>query len=134
MLHVCVCFSPFAIKSALDFFEGMRGASERNGFGSSFFIHSRSPCATEGTHIFFSCAYLLRIVTVFDLPACGQPYSVFGVCACLARVCLLLALANSLPGPMQCLYLEQKTTYKFLQFRRSNALPFFHCLFDLNDI
>ena len=31
---MCVCFSPFAIKSALDFFEGMRGASERIGFAS----------------------------------------------------------------------------------------------------
>ena len=34
LLHVCVCFSPFAIKFALDFLEGMRGASERIGFAS----------------------------------------------------------------------------------------------------
>ena len=36
-------------------------------------------------------------MTVSDLPARGQPHSVFWVCACLARVCLLPALANSLP-------------------------------------
>ena len=60
-------------------------------------IFLRSPRATEGMHIFFSYAYVFAYVTVFDLPARGQPHSVFGVCACLARVCLLLALANSLP-------------------------------------
>ena len=65
-------------------------------FFLSFFL-SRSPRATEGMHIFFSYAYVFAYVTVFDLPARGQPHSVFGVCACLARVCLLLALANSLP-------------------------------------
>ena len=38
----------------------------------------------------------IAYVTDFDLPARSQPYAVFGACACLVRVCLLLAFANSL--------------------------------------
>ena len=49
------------------------------------------------TLYFFHMHVFLAYVTIFDLPARGQPHSVFGVCAYLARVCLLLALANSLP-------------------------------------
>ena len=47
---MCVCFSPFAIKSALDFFEGMRGASERIGFASCY-INQREENAKNSNHI-----------------------------------------------------------------------------------
>ena len=53
-------------------------------------------------------------VTVSDLPARGQPHSVFGVGACLARVCLLPALANSLPqresGSLESMFDDARAT------------------------
>ena len=61
-----------------------------------FFSFAFSSCHGGYAYIFFICIDF-ACVTVFYLPALGQPHSVFGVCACLARVCLLLALANSLP-------------------------------------
>ena len=59
-----------------------------------FFSFPFSSCHGGYAYIFFICICFFSYVTVFDLPARGQPHSVFRVCACLARVCLLLTLTN----------------------------------------
>jgi len=56
-------------------------------------LFSRSYRTMEGIYIFF----VLFFSDVTVSPPVGQPHSVFGVCACLARVCLLPVFANYLP-------------------------------------